>query len=48
MREELEEESMKLNDIAQKKGASNWLTVLPKIEQNFNLNKQQFWMAIRL
>ena len=39
---------MRLNDIAQEKGASNWLTVLPIIEQNFNLNKQQFLDAIRL
>ena len=31
---------MTLNDIAQEKGASIWLTVPPIIEQNFNLNKQ--------
>ena len=48
IREELDDISMRLNDIAQEKAASNWLTVLPIIEQNFNLNKQQFWDAIRL
>ena len=38
IREYLDEKSMRLNDIAQERCVSNWLTVLPIIEQNFNLN----------
>ena len=39
---------LRLNDVCKEKGASNWLTVLPMSEHDFNLNKQQFWDAIRL
>ncbi|XP_057302766.1 uncharacterized protein LOC130636933 [Hydractinia symbiolongicarpus] len=39
---------VKVNDINQQKGVSNWLNVLPITEQGFYLNKQEFWDAMRL
>ena len=36
------------NDIAQMKGASNWLTSLPIREENYVLNKREFYDAIRM
>ena len=45
---QLSEKQQRLNDIYKNKGASNWLTVLPLSDHNFDLNKQQFWDAIRL
>ena len=48
IREQLNENLRRLHDITQEKGVTNWLTVLPIAEKDFNLNKQQFWDAIRL
>ena len=48
IREQLNQNLRRLHDIAQEKGVSNWLTVLPIAEQDFNLNKHQFWDAICL
>ena len=36
------------NEIAQMKGASNWLTSLPIREENYVLNKREFYDAIRM
>ena len=38
----------RLNDICNEKRASNWLTVLPLSDHDFDLNKQQVWDALRL
>lgn len=35
-------------ELAAEKGASNWLTVIPIKEMNFNLNKREFRDAIKL
>lgn len=35
-------------ELATEKGASNWLTVIPIMEMNFNLNKREFRDAIKL
>ena len=40
-------EKMKRNDISNKTGSSNWLSVIPMREFNYVLNKQ-FWDSIRL
>ena len=48
IRNELNKKQLRLNDICKEKGASNWLTVIPLSDQGFDLNKQQFWDAIRL
>ena len=34
------------NDLAQQKGASNWLTALPLESENFNLSKREFFDAL--
>ena len=47
-REHMSEKHLKINNINQQKGVSNWLTVLPLSEHGFVLNKQEFWDAIRL
>ena len=35
-------------ELAMEKGASNWLTVIPIKDLNFNLNKREFRDAIKL
>ena len=35
-------------DLACEKGASNWLTVIPLKDMNFDLNKREFRDAVRL
>ena len=35
-------------ELATEKGTSNWLTVIPIKEMNFNLNKREFTDAIKL
>ena len=45
---QLNEKQQRLNEICKEKGASNWLTVLPLSDHDFDLNKQQFWDALRL
>ena len=34
-----------MNDVAQEKGASAWLTALPLKEEGFSLNKREFFYA---
>ena len=48
VRNVMNNEQRRLNEINREKGVSNWLTVLPIAENGFNLNKQQFWDCIRL
>ena len=38
----------RLNDSSMQIGAYNWLTSLPIKESNYQLNKQQFWDALRI
>ena len=47
-RQHMSEKHLKINNINQQKGVSNWLSVLPLSEHGFVLNKQEFWDAIRL
>lgn len=46
LRERMDRESRKANELAQTKGASNWLTALPLEKENFNLSKREFFDAI--
>ena len=39
---------IRLDDIAQELGSTNWLTVLPIKRLGFNLSKSDFWDAVRL
>ena len=34
------------NEINQEKGVSNWLLMLPMVENGFDITKQQFWDSI--
>ena len=42
----MNEDEIRANDIAQMKGASNWITTLPIKEENYVLNKREFFDAI--
>ena len=48
MRESLPGKTKQAIELALEKGASNWLTVTPIKEMNFNLNKREFRDAIKL
>ena len=55
LKEELEEvkalmpdKTQRAVDLACGKGASNWLTVIPLKDMDFNLNKREFRDAVRL
>ena len=55
LKEELEEvkamlpdKTQRAVDLACEKGASNWLTVIPFKDMEFDLNKQEFHNAVRL
>lgn len=48
MRESLSSKTERRVELAAEKGASNWLTVIPIKETNFNLNKREFRDAIKL
>ncbi|CAH3171415.1 unnamed protein product, partial [Porites lobata] len=48
MRESLPSKTERAVELATEKGASNWLTVIPIKEMNFNLNKREFRDAIKL
>ena len=47
-RESLPGKTERAVELALEKGASNWLTVIPVKEMNFNLNKREFRDAIKL
>ena len=42
------EDEKKANELAQAKGASNWLTALPLQSEKFVLNKREFYDAISI
>lgn len=48
VRESLPSKTERTVELATEKGASNWLTVIPIKEMNFNLNKIEFRDAIKL
>lgn len=48
MRESLSSKTERRVELAAEKGASNWLTVIPIKEMNFNLNKREFRDAMKL
>ncbi|CAH3037034.1 unnamed protein product, partial [Porites lobata] len=48
VRESLPSKTERAVELATEKGASNWLTVIPIKEMNFNLNKREFSDAIKL
>ncbi|CAH3183141.1 unnamed protein product [Porites lobata] len=48
VRESLPSKTKRAVELATEKGASNWLTVIPIKEMNFNLNKREFRDAIKL
>ena len=44
----LPESTKRAVDLAMEKGASSWLTAIPIKDLGFDLNKAQFWDAIKL
>ena len=48
LRNAMNEKVKRCNDISNKTGSSNWISVIPMCEFNYVLNKQQFWDSIRL
>ena len=48
VRESLPSKTERAVELAMEKGASNWLTVIPIKEMNFNVNKREFRDAIKL
>ena len=48
VRESLPGKTERAVELATEKGASNWLTLIPTKEMNFNLNKREFRDAIKL
>ena len=48
VRESLPSKTERAVELATEKGASNWLTVIPTKEMNFNFNKRKFRDAIKL
>ena len=48
LRTQMSKAQLRANDIAQLKGASAWLTSLPLEEENFVLNKREFFDALAL
>ena len=47
-RSEMNDAEKRLNDSNQEKGTYNWLTTLPIKEYGYDLNKEQFWDAVRI
>lgn len=48
LRTQMTREQLRANDVAQMKGASAWLTSLPLEEENFVLNKREFFDAVAM
>ena len=48
LRENMSVEEIRANDVAQKKGASAWLTALPLKDEGFVLNKREFFDALAI
>ena len=48
LRNEMNDEQRRCNDLAQMKCSSSWLTTLPSKDENFVLNKREFFNSISL
>ena len=48
LREKLNPEQRRANDLTMMKGASSWLTILPLKSENFDLNKREFYDVLNL
>ena len=48
LRERMNDDQKKANELAQAKGASNWLTALPLEREGFHLSKREFFDAIAI
>ena len=48
LEESFTRDQKRLNEINREKRVSNWLLVLPMVENGFDLTKRQFWGSIRL
>ena len=48
LREKMNPEEHRANDLSRIKGASSWLTMLPLKSENFLLNKREFYDALSL
>ena len=48
IRSHMNELQQRINEANQEPGSYNWLTTLPLKEFKYNLNKEQFWDALRL
>ena len=48
LRETMSKDQLRANDLAQKKGASSWLSCLPLKRENFCLNKREFYDGVRM
>ena len=48
LRKNMNKEELRANDLAQMKISSAWLNALPLIDENFTLNKREFFDAVQL
>ena len=48
LRMAMSSDERRVNDLAQMKGASSWLTSLPMKSENYDINKREFHDGIRL
>ena len=48
LREKMNPEELRANDLSRMKGTSSWLTMLPLKSENFLLNKREFYDALSL
>ena len=48
LRERMDKEQIRANDLAKMKGSSSWLTTLPLRSENFVLNKREFFDAVSI
>ena len=48
IRSNMSDQEKRINEANQESGSYNWLTSLPIKENNYNLNKDQFWDALRI
>ena len=48
LREVMSVQEKRLNDANRETGSNNWITTLPVKEFSYNLNKEEFWDALRI
>ena len=48
IRNELNDDQRRQNDLNKECGSYNWLTTLPLKDHDYNLNKEEFWDALRI